>query len=200
MCPHTTVVCTAICVCSHLYLCVRILLYACLCVRILLLSVLLYVCPHTCIYVSAYYCMRVLIHLERVRILLYACVSAYYCVCVRILLYACPHTFGTRPHTTVCVCVRILLRMCPHTTVCVSSYLWNAAASAPRATISVTSATSAWGRRYSLYLLCWYKSTNTDERVGGAGRGAAQHVGDSVCVGVRGQGGAQFYYSVYLIY
>jgi hypothetical protein len=54
--------------------------------------ILLYICPHTTIYMSPYYCIYV-------RILLYICphttiyMSAYYYIYVRILLYIYPHTF-----------------------------------------------------------------------------------------------------------
>jgi hypothetical protein len=85
-----------------------------MCVRILL-----YVCPHTTICVSAYYhiCVRILLYVCPHTTI---CVSAHYHLCVRTLLYVCPHT-------TICVsahyymCVRTLPYVCPHTTICVSA-------------------------------------------------------------------------------
>jgi hypothetical protein len=85
--------------------------------------------------VSSYYCICVLIILYmRPHTTIY--VSSYYCICVLILLYMCPHTtmcvsfvlmlLCMCPYTTICVL--ILLCMCPHTTMCphtlmyVSSY------------------------------------------------------------------------------
>ena len=65
---------------------------------------LLYVCPHTTVHVSSYYCR-----------------------CVLILLYMSPHLL-TGPQTAIYVssyyyiCVFILLYMCPHATIYVSSY------------------------------------------------------------------------------
>jgi L-asparagine transporter-like permease len=50
------------------------------------------------IYVSSYYCMCILILCLCVLVLLYMCphttvyVSSYFCICVLILLYLCPHT------------------------------------------------------------------------------------------------------------
>jgi hypothetical protein len=67
---------------------------SCVCVLILL-----YMCPHTTIYVSS-----------------------HYYICVLILLYMCPQYYYMCPHTTICVL--ILLYMCPHTTINVSSYYY----------------------------------------------------------------------------
>ncbi len=69
--------------------------------------ILLYMCPHTAIYVSSYFymCPHTTIY-----------VSSYFYMCVLILLYTCPHT----P-----ICVLILLCVCPHTAIYVlyvSSY------------------------------------------------------------------------------
>jgi hypothetical protein len=121
MCPHTVPQ-------ASLRKCVLILLfvssycaegiapsYYCICVLILL-----YMCPHTTVYVSSYYymCPHTTICF---LILLCMCphttvyVSSYYYVCVLILLYMCPHTT---------ICVLILLYMCPHTTIYVSSYYY----------------------------------------------------------------------------
>jgi hypothetical protein len=97
--------------------------------------VLLYVCPHTTIYLSSYYCMC-----PHTIILLCVSgptdmcphttisVSSYYYICVLILLYLCPQLhlrrrlrilLYVRPHTTICV--PILLYVCPHTSISVSS-------------------------------------------------------------------------------
>jgi hypothetical protein len=71
-----------------------------LCVLILLIDY--YMCPHTTVYVSSYYCIGVLILYVssclymRALILLYmcphttVCVSSFYYICVLMLLHACP--------------------------------------------------------------------------------------------------------------
>jgi hypothetical protein len=92
--------------------------------------ILVYMCPHTCIYVSAshtciYMCQELLIYVSGatdtcVLILLYISphttiyvsgatdVSSYYYICLLILLYVSRATD---------ICVLILLYMCPHTTI-----------------------------------------------------------------------------------
>ena len=108
--------------------------------------VLLYMCPHTAMYVSSYdfLCVLILVMCPHTTIqmssqsdelvLLYIC--PHTAICVLILLcvssyYMCPHTPRCPhtimcPHTTICafilLCVLILYDMCPHTTVYVSSY------------------------------------------------------------------------------
>ncbi len=80
--------------------------------RSICVLILLYMCPHTAIYVSAccYIC---------VLILLYMCphtamyVSAYCYIFVLILLCMCPHT-ATYVSSYCYICVLILLYMCPH--------------------------------------------------------------------------------------
>ena len=67
---------------------------------------LLYVCPHTTIYMSSYYYMCVLI-------LLY--VSSCYYMCVLILLYICPHTTA---------CVSSYYYLCADNTICVLMLLY----------------------------------------------------------------------------
>ncbi len=72
--------------------------------------ILLYMCPHTAIYVSSYYYICFLIpalSLPQRRL---------WQVCVLILLYMCPQYYY--------ICVLILLYMCPHTTIYVSSYYY----------------------------------------------------------------------------
>jgi hypothetical protein len=87
---------------AYYYICVLVELMAETLARVPGVSILLYLCPHTTVYVSAYYCICV-------RILLH--VSAYYCICVRILLYLCPHT--TVYVFAYCyVCVLIVLYVC----------------------------------------------------------------------------------------
>ena len=91
--------------------------------RIIAIYILLYMCPHTAIYVSAYCYICVLI-------LLYMC--PHTAICVLILLYMCPHTpiyvsGGWLLHETnaYCyICVLILLYMCPHTAICVLILLY----------------------------------------------------------------------------
>ena len=70
------------------------------------LQVLLYMCPHTAIYVPS-----------------------YYCVCAFILLYVshCASASRRSPqvaHTTLCVFILTLLHTCPHTTIYVSSWYY----------------------------------------------------------------------------
>jgi hypothetical protein len=85
--PHT-----AIYVSSYCYICVLILLQACLiCVSYYSLLhmrvlILLYMCPHTAIYVS-HMCLvlQLTAHVSSYE-------SSYCCICVLILLYKCPHT------------------------------------------------------------------------------------------------------------
>ena len=59
--------------------------------------ILLYVCPHTTICVSAYYDMCVLMLL---------CVCHYATMCVLILLCVCPHTTMS---VSLCYCVCVLM-------------------------------------------------------------------------------------------
>ncbi len=61
---------------------------------------LLYVCPHTAMYVSSY------CH-----------------VCVLIMLYMCPHT-AMCVSSYCCVCVLIMLYVCPHHAIYVPSYCY----------------------------------------------------------------------------
>ena len=67
-------------------------------------------------------------------------VSSYYNVCVLILLY-----------------MSLLVYVCPHITVCVSSYYCVCVLVQVQRVVR-----SAFAERYSVYLLYWYKSTNTD--------------------------------------
>jgi hypothetical protein len=136
MCPKTT-----ICVLILLYMCVLILLdmrphatYY-ICVLILLhmcphstmpggacipsrayapqmSPALRYMCPHTTAYVSAYYCICVLILLCQVERVYRAARMRRKC---RLLCAMCPHT-TTYVSSYYCICVLILLHMCPHTT------------------------------------------------------------------------------------
>jgi hypothetical protein len=73
-------------------------------------------CPHTTLYVSAYYyiCVRILLYVPSCY------VSLDYYICVLMLLRMCPHTtiyasayYYMCPHTA----------MCPHTNIHVSSYI-----------------------------------------------------------------------------
>jgi hypothetical protein len=96
--------------------------------------ILLYMCPHTTMCVSAYYYICVLMllcicalpqsarstRLSRTRLsLLY--VSSYGYICVLILEWMCPHT--TIYVSSYCyVCVLRLERMCPHTAMYASSF------------------------------------------------------------------------------
>ncbi len=79
---------------------------------------LLYMCPHTTVYVPSCYYICALCYYMCVFILLY--VSLYYYICVLILLYMCPLLLYVCFYTTICVL--ILLYMCPHTSIYVSSY------------------------------------------------------------------------------
>ena len=74
------------------------------CVYMRARTILLYMCPHTPIYVSSYFYICVLI-------LLYMC--PHTTICVLILLCMCPHTT---------MCVLILIYVCPHTAIYVSAY------------------------------------------------------------------------------
>ena len=96
-------------------------------------------CPHTTIYVSAYYCARILLYMRShsavylasaysyICALILLCTSAYCYICVLILLYMCPHTaifVSSRCYIGVLIllCVRILLYICvlailPHITI-----------------------------------------------------------------------------------
>ncbi len=80
---------------------------------------LLYMCPHTAIYVSSYCYICVLI-------LLYMCphtalyVSSCCSICVLLLLYMCPHT-AIYVSSCCYICVLMLLYMCPHTALYVSA-------------------------------------------------------------------------------
>jgi hypothetical protein len=101
-------------------------------------------CPHTTIYVSAYYYICVLHTTTYVSSYYYICVlillhvSSYYYTCVVIPLHVSSFDYMRR-HTTACVlillhaqppvsytttCVLILLHMCPHTTTYVSSFYY----------------------------------------------------------------------------
>jgi hypothetical protein len=134
MCPHTTT-------------CVLILLYGSLYHYICFL-ILLYMCPHTTIYVSAFYyvCVCVLMLLYYMSLSLSLSLShththtkaplvithqhPIYSVLMLLYVVVCrarPYKF---PHTTIHVssyyyiCVLILLCMCPHTTIYVSPYYY----------------------------------------------------------------------------
>jgi hypothetical protein len=75
--------------------------------RILHLSI--YMCPHTTIYVSAYYTLAKVY----TTCILLRCIPAYYTlayICARILLYMCPHT-TIYVSAYYYICVRILHRI-----------------------------------------------------------------------------------------
>ncbi len=93
--------------------------------------ILLYMCPHTAMYVSSYYYVCVVI-------LLY----------MSLLVYFCPHTN---------LCVSSYYYICPHTTIYVSSYYSVCVHMQVQRVVR-----SAFAERYSVYLIYWYKSTNTD--------------------------------------
>jgi hypothetical protein len=111
VCSHTNISCYYVCVCPHTNACP----HAAMCVL-----VLLYMCPHTAIYVSSYCYICVLI-------LLYMCphttiyvlhVSSYYYICatyVSSCYCMCPHTtiHAMCSHPTRCGSLN-LLYMCPH--------------------------------------------------------------------------------------
>jgi len=97
-------------------MCVRILAYVCPhTMRIL------HVCPHTTIYVSAYYYMCVLILLCMCPHTT-TCVSSYCYMCVLMILSVCPHTAIRDLCVRILLCVSSYCYMCPHDTICVSSY------------------------------------------------------------------------------
>ncbi len=79
-------------------------------------------------------------------------VSSYFYTRVLILLYMCPRTsIRVSSYAYYYMCVRILLYICPH--------------AGPRCDSSCQIAPALTARshsRYSVYLLYWYKSTNTD--------------------------------------
>ena len=102
MCPHTTIYpgcpwqgfCAGINVSAYCCISVRILLYvssyyyvfwmtmARLLCRYKCVNILLYICPHTNIYVSSYYCVFCIN------------VSTYYCISIAsILMYMCRHMY-----------------------------------------------------------------------------------------------------------
>ena len=77
-CPQTTFICFRKLLyvsCEYFHVCVLILLY---------------MCPHTTIYVSScyYLCVLILLYMcPRTAIYVLICVSSYCCICVLILLY-----------------------------------------------------------------------------------------------------------------
>jgi hypothetical protein len=84
------------------------------------MRILLYMCPHTTIYVSSYCYICVLILLyghtySSIRTHMCKCGNILLHICVLILLYMCPHTT---------ICVLIQLYLCPHTTIYLSSYYY----------------------------------------------------------------------------
>ena len=124
-----------LCMGPHTTVCVLILLYMLGMQVIQRIPATVYMCLHTTMYVSSYYCICVLIRL---------CMCPHTTLCVLILLYMSSayivvwggilHSHNTfkllvdmRPHTTRYV-LRILLSMpsyyymCPHTSVYVCSY------------------------------------------------------------------------------
>ncbi len=161
MCLHTTIN-----VSSYYYICVRILLhvsaYYYKCVLILLCM-----CPHTTIYVSSYYYISVRSFFRATPSHVSSCCHT----CALILLYMCPHT---------AICVLILLYMCPHTGVPAArrrrlprSLRARHTGAARRALPGIRArGGNEWTddvqhrARYSLHLLYWYKSTNTDAEGG----------------------------------
>jgi hypothetical protein len=89
--------------------------------------ILLYLCPHTTTYVSAYVPSVLIAAVDPTGV-------CYFTVCVLILLYVCPHTticvlmlLHTCPHTCR-VCSLLLstqrVRLCPRTTVGLSAYCY----------------------------------------------------------------------------
>ena len=110
----------------------------------------IYICLHTTMRVSSYYCMCVLIllymHLrgralgmqviQRIPATVYMCLhttmygSSYYCMCPHTAIYAGDAGNPTYSCYCICVssyyyvCVLILRYMCPHTTICVSLYYY----------------------------------------------------------------------------
>ena len=87
-------------------------------------TTLLYMCPHTTMYVSAYY---------------YVSEYYYMCphttMCVSLYYYMCPHSFYQLIHQGILLCVsaytkcvvillHIRAHMCPHTTICVLILLY----------------------------------------------------------------------------
>ena len=167
-----------ICALLLLYICPPIIMYLSSCYYVSAL-LLLYICPHTTIYLPSYYCISVVI-------LLHICrhtttyLSSYYYIFVRILLYFCPHTTTNQP-SYYCISIRIVLRPAAEQSIQQRGLRWwwegvtlwvpptlsSINYLPPRTTFTRTRACTEirpyppplW---YSIYLLYWYKSTNTD--------------------------------------
>ena len=76
--------------------------------------ILLYMCPHTAIFVSSYCCICFLILL---------CMCPHSAIFVSSNCCRCPHT-AVYVSSYCCICVHILLYMCPHAAIYVSSYCY----------------------------------------------------------------------------
>jgi hypothetical protein len=103
--------------------------------------ILLYMCPHTNMYVSSNSSVFVLI-------LLCVLIPLYTTIHVSSCYYMCPHA-------TICVHIRLYM----------SSYYYMY----PHRVLIDPNRHLSGGRRYSVYLLYWYRSTNTDPFLGAAG-------------------------------